>query len=267
MLRCSTNVIIIWQLCDDAFEEHVLPYPPHLTGLHLHGLNRNTTQLHSLQSSLVQAFAAEWGLIPTLFSVFPSVLALKTYCEEVERAGGVEEDDGSITPVEGFVVRGRKRRTTQYIDLEAEEGDIEPFFWKVKFIEPYLTYRSWREITKSLLLNATSERPKPFSEKRFIDKPLTALYAWWVNREINERIEKFVGWSKGRGIISIREEFIIWSDSVEGRDRKRELGMRFVDLERVFDRTLIVPVAVPGCGKLVLRYTRGMKLTDVRNDR
>lgn len=202
----------------------------------------------------MQAFAAEWGFIPTLFSVFPSILALKTYCEEVERAGGVEEQDGSITPVEGFVVRGRKRRTTQFVDPEAEEGDIEPFFWKVKFIEPYLTYRSWREITKSLLLNAASTKPKPFAEKRFNDKPLTALYAWWVNREIKERVHKFSQFSAGRGIISIRDEFIKWSDTAEGRDRKRELGMKFVDLDRVFDRTLIVPVAVPGCGEYIIRW-------------
>ena len=112
----------------------MLAYPSHLTGLHLHGLNTNTAILTSLPSSAVSAFAKEWGLIPTPYTIFPSVLAVKTYCETVEHAGGIEEDDGSITPVEGFVVRGVKKGG----------APGEPFFWKVKYDDPYLMYREWR---------------------------------------------------------------------------------------------------------------------------
>lgn len=77
---------------------------------------------------------------------------------------------------------------------------------------------------------------------------MTALYAWWVDREIRERRSKFNAWESGRGIIATREEFLGWSNTTEGRDKKRELGIRFVEVDRVYERTLIVPIAIPGCG-------------------
>src|SRR5260221_10380849 len=35
------NWTAVAELCDDSFEEHVLPIPSDMTGLHLHGLNVN----------------------------------------------------------------------------------------------------------------------------------------------------------------------------------------------------------------------------------
>ena len=49
--RCS-------QLCDDSFEEHVLPYPLEETGLHLHGLNRSTKEFITLPPATIDASAS-----------------------------------------------------------------------------------------------------------------------------------------------------------------------------------------------------------------
>jgi tRNA ligase len=229
------------QLCDDSFEEHVLAYPSHLTGLHLHGLNTNTPVLTSLPSSTVTTFAQTWGFIPTAYTVFPSVLAVKTYCETVEQAGGIEEADGSVTPVEGFVVRGVKKG--------GEKG--EPFFWKVKYDEPYLMYREWRELTRRLLSaypDVDGVNPSRLRNEQ------SRLYLWWVRREIQKDVDRFSEWKKGKGIIKTREEFLEWRKTDEAKELMRQLGQEVEEQERDgekggFDRTLIVPVAVQGCGE------------------
>ena len=185
-------------------------------------------------------------MIPTPFSVFPSVLAVKTYCATVETAGGVEDPaTGKIEPVEGFVVRGLKKG--------GAAG--EPFFWKVKYDQPYLMYREWRELTRKLLAEFPEVAVKPAK----LRNKESRLYLWWVHREMERDIAEFESWKVGKGIIKTREDFLRWSRTQEGRDQARQLGQDVedeVDLKaqaaKSFDRTLIVPVAVQGCGKTAL---------------
>ncbi|BGP27138.1 tRNA ligase [Rhodotorula toruloides] len=238
------NLTAVAELCDDSFEEHVLPYPPEATGLHLHGLNHNSPTLNTLSSSEVASFARKFGLIPTPYTVFPSVVAVRTYCETVEKAGGVEGPDGKLMPVEGFVVRGHRKG--------GSAG--EAFFWKVKYDEPYLMYREWRELTRKLLasypnLDSVSGNKIRNEESR--------LYLWWVRREIQRDRARFDPWKHGKGIIKTREEFLAWQKTPEANQARRELGQKIeMDEEerksRRFDRTIIVPVAVQGCGKTAL---------------
>ena len=221
----------------------MLAYPDHLTGLHLHGLNTNTPVLHSLASSQVKSFAVEWGFIPTPFDLFPSVLAVKTYCETVAHLGGVEESNGTITPVEGFVVRGQKRGSG------VEPG--EPFFWKVKYDEPYLMYRSWREVTRRLLKSYPDL--DDFNPKKLREDD-SRLYLWWVKREMLRDVRRFDDWKVGKGIIRTREEFLKWQKTDEAKDVRRQLGQSVAEdaeamKNREFDRTLLVPIAVQGCGE------------------
>lgn len=232
-------------MCDDDFEEHVLAYPPELTGLHLHGLNKNEPVLVSLPSTTVSAFAKTWGMIPTPFSIFPSILAVKTYCATVEAAGGVEDPTtGQVSPVEGFVVRGAKKG--------GAAG--EPFFWKVKYDQPYLMYREWRELTRKLLAEFPEVTVKPAK----LRNKESRLYLWWVHSQMEKDITQFESWKVGKGIIKTREDFLSWSRTQEGKEQARRLGQEVkeeVDTKAVndksFDRTLIVPVAVQGCGKLI----------------
>ncbi|GAA5984590.1 hypothetical protein JCM10908_003413 [Rhodotorula pacifica] len=253
------NLTAVAELCDDSFEEHVLPYSSDQTGLHLHGLNVNEATLNTLPSSEVAQFAKDWGLIPTPYSVFPSVVAVRTYCETVQQAGGVEGPDGKITPVEGFVVRGHRRG--------GQPG--EAFFWKVKYDEPYLMYREWREITRRLLAaypDLDSATPKIRNEE-------SRLYLWWVSREIKRDNAKFDPWKHGKGIIATREEFLKWSKTPEADTARRELGQK-VEMDeaerknRCFDRTILVPVAVQGCGKtaLGLELSKLFGWTNIQSD-
>ncbi|GAA6060180.1 hypothetical protein JCM10212_005181 [Sporobolomyces blumeae] len=242
------NLTAVAELCDDSFEEHVLPYPDEATGLHLHGLNHNTPILDTLPSSEVAAFARSWGMIPTAYFTFPSVVAVKTYCETVEQAGGVEFTPGGgggpVTPVEGFVVRGKKRGG----------APGEAFFWKVKYDEPYLMYREWRELTRKCLAawpDLDAVDPKK------VKNPDSRLYLWWVKREIERDPAKFESWKVGKGMIRTREEFQQWDKSSEGKQARRDLG-QVVELDEEerkhvqFDKTLIVPIAIQGCGKTAL---------------
>ncbi|GAA5944842.1 tRNA ligase [Sporobolomyces koalae] len=240
------NLTAVAELCDDSFEEHVLAYPTEQTGLHLHGLNHNSPILNTLPSSEVTAFAKRYGMIQTAYFTFPSVVAVKTYCETVEQVGGVEfvPGSGKITPVEGFVVRGKKRG--------GEPG--EAFFWKVKYDEPYLMYREWREITKKCLaVYPEMDKVDPMR----IKNPDTRLYVWWVKREIEHDHAKFDSWKYGKGIIKTREEFLAWEKTMAGLEARRELG-EVVELNeeekknRKFDKTIVVPIAIQGCGKTAL---------------
>ena len=235
MLTCISN-----QLCDDEFEEHVLPYPEDQTGLHLHGLNVNEPVLNTLPSVEVASFARAWGMIATSFSVFPSVPAVQTYCERVQADGGVEGPDGKVSPVEGFVVRGHRKGG----------APGEAFFWKVKYDEPYLMYREWRELTRKLLAAYPNLETVNPAKIRNDD---SRLYLWWVAREIGRDVSAFDSWQHGKGIIKTREAFLSWCTTPEANVARRELGVKVAVSEeerrnRKFDKTLIVPVAIQGCG-------------------
>ena len=262
------NLTAVAELCDDSFEEHVLPYGPEQTGLHLHGLNRNTARFNTLPSADVQRFASEWGFIPTPFTTFDSVDSLRAYCDTVSKQGGIKRDnddgDGPIEPVEGFVVRALKTDALN-------DGDY--FFWKVKFDEPYLMYREWREITRKIIKlweadarrEASAVRPRtqdllspdPSSrfEARKLKNPLSRLYALWVERAYRLDPPAFDDWKQGRGIVATRERFLAWADSSpEALELKRRFNADLPTTDtasdtRPFEKTLVAPVAIPGLGK------------------
>lgn len=78
------------------------------------------------------------------------------------------------------------------------------------------------------------------------------VYLWWVRREMQRDAEQFEEWKKGRGIIKTRERFLEWRKGSEAREVERELsGGPRVGSERPkggWDKTLLVPIAVQGCG-------------------
>lgn len=152
----------------------------------------------------------------------------------------MEEEDGSITPVEGFVVRGVKKGG----------APGEPFFWKVKYDDPYLMYREWRELTRKLLAaypDLDGVNPNKLRNEQ------SRTYLWWVKREMERDVGKFESWKKGKGIIKTREDFLEWKKGAEAKEVMRTLGQQVEDDEgekKPFDRTLLVPIAVQGCGEL-----------------
>jgi tRNA ligase len=158
--------------------------------------------------------------------------------------------------VEGFVVR------THVADPSADEnshkGKLAPYppgstlFFKVKFDEPYMMYRDWREITKSLL---TSKGAK-ISALR-LKRAETRVYVDWVKEAIQTDKKQFDGYNKGKAIISTREKFLAWLETKEGKAAMNKAqGDHRHDSDKKtegFGKTIIVPIAIPGCGAFFLQ--------------
>jgi tRNA ligase len=238
------------QLCDDSFEEHVLGYPPDRTGLHLHGLNESTKAFRTLPQADVDAFANKWGFIRTQSVIFESVHEVKVFTEVVSETGTWNGE-----AVEGFVVRTHVAERA--VDRSVDQYTVPPYppgstlFFKVKFDEPYMMYRDWREITKQLLLSGGLGKSKLSASR--MKRPETRLYVKWVIDEISKNRQQFEDYTKGKGIISTRDRFLEWAESREGREElaKHKSGVDIRDqneVGKVFGKTIIVPVAVPGCG-------------------
>ncbi|PKI82728.1 hypothetical protein MVES_003558 [Malassezia vespertilionis] len=138
----------VMELCDDEFEEHVLRYPQDRTGLHLHGLNANAVDFATRTMEEVQAFAEMWGFIPVRFRTFATLAEVDAFASEVGKTGSLHGE-----PMEGFVVRTKMRnevvRSTDAVQPPYKPG--QTWFYKIKFDEPYLMYRDWRELTRTML--------------------------------------------------------------------------------------------------------------------
>ncbi|KAI9453840.1 RNA ligase-domain-containing protein [Lactarius psammicola] len=237
----AKNWTVATELCDDGFEEHVLPYSVEKTGLHLHGINECSRHFRTQPTPVVEAFACEWGFIPTPSLELSSVQDVKTFTEEIGRNGTWNGE-----ALEGFVVRSTvgsspsgptDRRTTS--DGRPPYAAGSSFFFKVKFDEPYMMYRDWREITKALLARGESAN----LPKSKMARPETKVYVKWVRNEINKHPELFDGYTKGHGIIATRERDKVKAESAEGVSAASD---------KKFGKTIIMPVAVPGVGKTTI---------------
>ncbi|KAF8588174.1 hypothetical protein K439DRAFT_1613751 [Ramaria rubella] len=268
----DNNWTAVAELCDDSFEEHVLPYAEELTGLHLHGINSRTGAFETQNPEKVEAFAREWGFIPTLYTSLNTVAQVREFTQDVGRTG-----KWNGQPIEGFVVRTRIADTpsapinvSDVLNVAGEktggrgrrardDRDAPPyppgssFFFKVKFDEPYMMYRDWREVTKSLLTAKAGAQPRISKAK--LNRPETRLYKEWVEGEIKRNRKAFDGYTNNKGIIATRERFLKWcEDGGKGKlakELEQKPGMvEYQDKGKdKFGKTVIVPVAIPGCGK------------------
>ncbi|EPQ53735.1 hypothetical protein GLOTRDRAFT_78807 [Gloeophyllum trabeum ATCC 11539] len=255
-LLWENNWTAVAELCDDEFEEHVLPYPPEKTGLHLHGINESTRAFKTLPPDTVTSFAREWGFIETPYTTLKSIPEVKQFTDEVSKTGFWNGE-----PVEGFVVRTHV--TEPPTKGEKQPPSLSPyppgstFFFKVKFDEPYMMYRDWREVTKTLLSKG-SLSPGSVSKAK-MKRPETRLYVNWVIGEIKRDRKQFDGYTSGHGIIRTRERFLEWLKGEEGKKGLKDEKEQKTDeygltgqQDREFGKTIIVPVAVPGCGKTAI---------------
>jgi tRNA ligase len=268
----------VCELCDDTFEEHVLAYPSERTGLHLHGLNANTAQFQTRSMKEVEAFAQQWGFLPTRFIQVD-------HFEEVNRFTAAVAETGKWqgVAIEGFVVRTRMP-THQDAEVIKRDNIVSPpytagqtWFYKVKFDEPYLMYRDWRELTRKMLSEKEAydksrettdtspvKQPEPVAVKK--KRPETQLFVQWCHERLygskDGRVaaspELFEKLQDNIGIIRLREEFLAFLASPEG---ERKLSVSKAAIAKTpsgarkdvpFTKTLIVPVAIPGCGKTAL---------------
>ncbi|KAH9848984.1 RNA ligase-domain-containing protein [Lenzites betulinus] len=240
------NWTAVAELCDDSFEEHVLPYGPEKSGLHLHGLNVCTKNFQTQAQDVVDAFAAEWGFIQTASIVLDTIPAVRAFAEEIGRTGAWNGE-----ALEGFVVR---THVTEPPTKGGKPASASPypagssFFFKIKFDEPYMMYRDWREVTKMLLTKGPSPSNVPKSKLRRAE---TKVYVKWVCDEIKRDRSQFDLYTKGRGIIATRQRFLKWLESGGGERGIEEApapaSKKEVNLKE--GKVIIVPVAVPGVGK------------------
>ncbi|KAH7922921.1 hypothetical protein BV22DRAFT_1197072 [Leucogyrophana mollusca] len=238
------NWTAIAELCDDSFEEHVLPYPAEKSGLHLHGINENAKDFQTLPTSTVDAFADEWGFIKTATTTLNTIPEVKAFTDEISKTGKWNGE-----ALEGFVVRTRIIDPSTKTDLRDNPPPYAPgssFFFKVKFDEPYMMYRDWREVTKMLLSTKESLDSARLPNSKLKRKE-TKLYVQWVKNEIRTNPCAFSGFTKGKGIIAIREKFLEWMESNGDKALEVEADSNVTD--KKFGKTIIVPVAIPGCGK------------------
>ncbi|KAF8804425.1 hypothetical protein BYT27DRAFT_7169897 [Phlegmacium glaucopus] len=250
----ESNLTAIAELCDDSFEEHVLGYPPEKTGLHLHGLNVRSKEFKTLSTELVDVFADEWGFIKTPTINLNTIQEVRDFTNTCAETG---EWNGEA--VEGFVVRTHVTAPPTSTSKNGKRADVaaspykpgSSFFFKVKFDEPYMMYRDWREVTKSLLSAKGPMTPSTLPKSK-MKRAETKLYVKWVIQEIVKDPASFKEYSKGKGIIATREKFLEFLKTEQG---VKELGTvdektgEPVVANKNFSKTIIVPVAIPGCGK------------------
>ncbi|KAF9447346.1 hypothetical protein P691DRAFT_802577 [Macrolepiota fuliginosa MF-IS2] len=249
------NWTAVAELCDDSFEEHVLAYPPDRTGLHLHGLNVATKAFKTMPHETVDAFAEEWGFIKTRTHTVHHIDEVREFTSHVAEVGEWEGE-----AVEGFVVRTHvtepptEGRGGAKSGKSVEKGQSpyapgSSFFFKVKFDEPYMMYRDWREVTKTLLTTKGPVIPSILPKGKMKRKE-TKIYVDWVIGEIKRDRKQFDGYTKGHGIIATRERFLKWfREQKEKGELKEELEEETPTAGKKGGKVIIVPIAIPGCGK------------------
>nr|XP_018262247.1 uncharacterized protein I303_05263 [Kwoniella dejecticola CBS 10117]OBR84405.1 hypothetical protein I303_05263 [Kwoniella dejecticola CBS 10117] len=261
----NEKMTAVLELCDDSFEEHVIATPAHWTGLHLHGLNHNTPHFSTSSPAEVTAFAEEFGFIQTKYVELQTLHEVKSFTDEVAKTGSWEGD-----MIEGFVVRCKVK--AQPDDGRSHERSKPPyrsgapFFFKVKFDEPYYMYRQWREITRILLPLLEKTEPEDIAAiwkkvRAKTKRPEVGVYAEWVGKMIETEPHLFDNYDKG--VVRVRERFLQWIETDEGKrlwdearfDKSTKIlgeNREQVGKEGLPKKYLIIPIAVPGCGKTLI---------------
>lgn len=269
-----------------------MEYSAERSGLHLHGLNFNVPQFSTLPFPIVRLFATHFGLLVTEYLSKNTVQDIQDLSAKVEKDGHFRDK-----PIEGFVVRCKIKALGSDPHLQptssASAASLvscppyhtgETFFFKIKFNEPYLMYREWREITRALIArNAQTDetsgrsQTKPVRQSQGLPRhryPESMVYERWcqhdmeVNRSLYDDFEKH-----SRGIISARNRFLSYIESTEEGTKEMDTARSdwgaktkgFSDkiyskdklqapplIDSLPRKVLIFPIGVPGCGKTTL---------------
>ncbi|KAK6198714.1 RNA ligase-domain-containing protein [Scheffersomyces amazonensis] len=230
------NLTAVAELCDDEFEEHVLPYGRDKAGLYLHGLNYNTIKFKTIPIDEVTEFANEWGFKSVESFKFDDASTFFNFFEECSKTGTYNDRE-----VEGFVIRCK--------DLNDDD-----FFFKAKFEQPYLLYRQFREVTRKVFIE-----DKPFyqihlSKNRFITKQ----YINFVQGLFENQPELKDQFARNLGVIKLRQLFL---DNLNEKH-----GINLLNLDKLSEQItvanptditkyVIVPIATIGCGKTTVFQT------------
>ncbi|OMJ25064.1 tRNA ligase [Smittium culicis] len=233
------SVTAIFELCDDSFEEHILEYPKEITGLHLHGINRNTATLHTWPTDHVNLVSLEFGFIPINSQIFDTAKEVEEFADKIRK-----DKIFKGRHIEGFVVRAKpnvvlnKKFKHESTSNEVSNANVSNycennnvFMFKIKYDEPYLMYREFREVSKRIISNQPIKFKYPLSRK----------YAQWFKSSYSKNPKKYDGFLKSHGIIKARNDFLKYYDSLN--DSEKTVN----DLNS--NKILIITVATIACGK------------------
>ena len=223
------NPTAVAELCDDEFEEHVLRYGPDASGLYLHGINLNIPDLATYPGNLVEDFAQHWGFKKTMYVIKDDLNQVKSFLDKIAETGNYAGRD-----TEGFVIRCQARHST--------DRPWHDWFFKYKFEEPYLMYRQWREVTKSIIAGKT-----PTFKKH---QAITKEYIIYARRQLAKDPQIGKLFNQNHGIIAMRDGFL-QQKGVRGSDIiHSELEQSDgTGLSEATRNIVLVPVATIGCGK------------------
>ncbi|KAJ3321766.1 hypothetical protein HDV06_003915 [Boothiomyces sp. JEL0866] len=245
----ENHLTAVFELVDDDFEEHVLEYPPDKRGLYCHGLNRNTINFESLDIKTVKEFADRFGFFSVDYLEFDDISKVKEFADECAKTGSFKGK-----AIEGFVVRCFKKQDIVQ-QMENLMKESTPFFFKIKFEQPYLMFREWREVTKSLLQGQYRSKVKFEMSKSYMD---------WVYKTMRSNPGVFQGYMENKGIIKTRNLFlkeakgldsfvgINVSELCKESNEHYELQLQAGSIK---DKVLLLPIAVIGAGKTTLART------------
>lgn len=222
------NATAVAELCDDAFEEHVLAYDPEAAGLYLHGVNLNLPEFTTYPGHLVDKFAEEWGFKKTMYVMEDDIKKARIFLEQVAESGSYAGRD-----TEGFVIRCQAR--------DGPDSVWHDWFFKFKFEEPYLMYRQWRECTKAIIAG----KPPKFKKH----KAITEEYLTYARRRFAREPGLAKQYNMNHGIIALRDAFL-QERGLKGSDIiRQEMENGELESKDVTNNVVLVPVATIGCGK------------------
>ncbi|KAI9716447.1 MAG: hypothetical protein M1812_005342 [Candelaria pacifica] len=225
------NATAVAELCDDTFEEHVLPYSPDIAGLYLHGINLNLPEFATYPGHLVQQFAEQWGFKKTEYVMEDDINKVKKFLDEVAETGHWNGRD-----TEGFVIRCQAR--------EGEGNSWHDWFFKYKFEEPYLMYRQWRELTKRIISGKNPQYKK--------HKEITEKYLLYARRQLVKDRDLGKAYNLNHGIIAMRNGFLKELGTTGAEVIRQELQGDEVSAPVIFKNVVLVPIASIGCGKTTI---------------
>lgn len=260
----ENNLTVVAELCDDEFEEHVLPYPKDKSGLYVHGLNYNTITFKTLPMEQVLQFAKEWGFKYVSYLTYDNADELFKFLHKCSETGTYNGRE-----IEGFVIRCHRQLHTN------GDTDGDCFFFKYKFEQPYLLYRQFREVTKQLL-NGTPIN----SIKIKKNKPITKKYLQFVEKLFEQEPEIARNFENGFDIIKVRQLFLQSLNETNGMNLlsiDSELSDQLKNLAlangneglSTTTKYIFVPIATIGCGKTTVFNTLNNlfpQWTHIQND-
>ncbi|EMR08259.1 hypothetical protein PNEG_03426 [Pneumocystis murina B123] len=223
------NATLVFELCDDGFEEHIIEYPPEKRGLYLHGINLNEATFVTYEFDKVCLFAHNWGFRQVDYKIFQTLSELKYFLEDSEKTKSYYGRE-----IEGFVIRCKSKLL--------DDIHFHDFFFKYKFKEPYFIYRRWRELTHAIISGTYK-----FNSN---EDDITKKYVIWVRLLLKENPDFVEKYKQNHGIVALRKQFL-----KEYNYSPSDFSKKLVINCPLEDRNiLLVPIATIGCGKTTLAF-------------